>query len=99
MRRFEGGNYGTRRGLQYLAAQRHREVQEMMDQIQNREEYLNLLNDRPTWEIWVKHLQDQPELWDSNVHGDFPKNGLMLFYATLPSANRSHKNPSYDKVR
>ena len=73
--RWEGGNYGTKRGIQYLGTQRHREVEEMLSrgEIQNREEFYEELSKRPqTWKIWVKHIMEPPSGWLPKVHGQFP---------------------------
>ena len=76
--RWEGGNYGTRRGIQYLGTQRHREVEAMLErgEIQNREEYYAELSQRPKeWQIWVKHLDTPPSGYLESVHGKFPSDG------------------------
>ena len=76
--RWEGGNYGSSRAIKYMGAQRHREVEIMLDagEVETREDFFNLLKERPQdWEIWVKHLDQPLSGWDQKVHGEFPDSG------------------------
>ena len=68
LKRFTLGTYTTRRGIEYLANQRYREVLDRIDEIFDDQEFLEALNQRPfDWDIYVKHQQEQPDGWIPEV--------------------------------
>ena len=52
-----------------------------------------LANPRPgRMKLRIRHLTQRPRDWNDDLFDYFPKSGLLVVFARLPSSNKSLKN-------
>ena len=94
------GNYRKdAAGNVHILTQR-REMQQIKNQFANHADFIAHLKANPmpgTLKLRVKHLTQQPNDWNYELFGDFPKDGLLAVYCRLPSSNKSATNSRNDK--
>lgn len=82
------GSYRLRQARKYTTAQSHREARDDAANLQDLDEMFQIARQKPKkLRIYVRHLEMAGDDWDEELFGPFPKDGLLLVYARLPSAN------------
>lgn len=82
------GSYRLNQARKYTTAQSHREAREDAQNLKNLEEMFEIARQKPKkLRIYVRHLERPGDDWDEEIFGRFPKDGLLLVYTRLPSAN------------
>ena len=81
------GTYRFHRACLYITLIKKYLLQE--ETFESQEAYLTALQEWPwDFKLFYRHLMIQPEGWDNDLHGNFPRNGLGIIGGSIPSGNR-----------
>ena len=75
-------------------------MQQIKNQFADHAAFIAALKANPmpgTLKLRIKHLTQQPNDWNRELFGDFPKDGLLAVYCRLPSSNKTAANSRNDK--